>query len=75
VPVPPDVPLPPAEPQAVIPSVAPSSFGGNASGPSVAAAKYNPRTGEYLGTDGKWHRQSNLVTSASQSWKDLLPQA
>jgi len=57
------------------PSAAPSSFNSGGSGPAVAAAKYDPRTGEYLGTDGKWHRQANLVTAAPQSWKDLLPQA
>ncbi len=70
-PVAPDAPIPAEETPA---SIAPSPFGGNASGPSVAVAKYNPHTGEYLGTDGTWHRQANLVTSAPQSWKDLLPQ-
>lgn len=56
------------------PAAAPSSFDAGGSGPSVAFAKYHPDTGEFLSTDGKWHRQANLVTAA-QSWHDLLPQA
>lgn len=75
--VPPSEPAmpPPAEPQTELPQTAPNAFDTGGSAPSFAVGKYNPRTGEYLGTDGKWHRQENLVTAAPQSWKDLLPQA
>jgi phospholipid/cholesterol/gamma-HCH transport system substrate-binding protein len=73
-PLPPETsPGPP--PSDATPPAAPSSFNSDGPGPTVAAATYNPRTGEYLGTDGNWHRQANLVTAAPQSWKDLLPQA
>jgi hypothetical protein len=57
------------------PAAAPSAFRTTESGPSLAAAKYNPHTGEYLGTDGLWHRQVNVASPPPQSWKDLLPQA
>jgi hypothetical protein len=63
-PPPPDVPAPAA---------APSAFeGAGAQGPSMAVAKYNPRTGEYMGADGHLYRQTDLVTNAS-SWQDLMP--
>jgi phospholipid/cholesterol/gamma-HCH transport system substrate-binding protein len=58
------------------PSAAPSSFGGNRSGPSVAVAEYNPRTGSYVGSDGQLYRQTDLVTSPdrkARTWQDLLP--
>jgi len=64
--VPPPVDTPPA---------APSAFDAGGSEPTIATAKYNPQTGEYLGTDGRWHRQANLTATAPQTWKDLLPQA
>ncbi|MGV0745917.1 MCE family protein [Mycolicibacterium sp. XJ870] len=55
------------------PGVAPSAFNGaDVSGPSVAVAKYNPRTGEYMGPDGNLYRQTNLVTTP-KSWQDLMP--
>ncbi|MGB8386952.1 MAG: mammalian cell entry protein, partial [Mycobacterium sp.] len=55
------------------PAAAPSGFNRAGSGPSVALARYNPRTGEYLAYDGKWYKQSNLVaTAAPKSWQDLL---
>jgi phospholipid/cholesterol/gamma-HCH transport system substrate-binding protein len=73
-PLPPGV-APEAPPADATPSAAPSAFDAGAPGPTVAAAKYNPQTGEYLGTDGRWHRQANLANAAPQSWKDLLPQA
>jgi phospholipid/cholesterol/gamma-HCH transport system substrate-binding protein len=73
-PLPPETsPGPP--PADATPPAAPSSFNSDGPGPTVAAATYNPHTGEYLGTDGDWHRQANLATAAPQSWKDLLPQA
>ncbi|BBX30229.1 MCE family protein [Mycolicibacterium alvei] len=61
-------PMPFAEP-----GVAPSAFNGGAgTGPSVAIAKYNPRTGEYMGPDGNLYKQANLV-SVPKSWQDLMP--
>ncbi|MUL83415.1 MULTISPECIES: MCE family protein [unclassified Mycolicibacterium] len=63
--------LPPGPPGA--PGVAPSAFNGGAGhGPSVAIAKYNPRTGEYMGSDGNLYRQTDLV-STPKSWQDLMP--
>ncbi len=63
----PEVPMPAA------PGVAPSAFnGGEGHGPSVAIAKYNPRTGEYMGSDGNLYKQTDLV-SAPKSWQDLMP--
>lgn len=65
-----EAPPPPVD--ASLPA-APSSFGANGSdGPSAAVAKYNPRTGEYVGSDGRIYRQTNLVAPA-KSWQDLLP--
>jgi hypothetical protein len=72
-----DIPLPPGA--VAVPSPAPvpapvAFEGGAASGstPSVAIAKYNPRTGEYMGGDGKMYRQSDLVTSP-KTWQELMP--
>jgi len=79
VPVPPglapsDVPLPPGAvpvPQPV--NVAPSAFHGGAStGPSVAIETYNPRTGQYMGSDGNLYRQADLAAKP-KSWQDLMP--
>ncbi|BDX31142.1 mammalian cell entry protein [Mycobacterium antarcticum] len=59
------------------PQVAPSSFGTATptAGPKVAVAEYNPRTGEYVGSNGKVYKVTNLVAGArlGLSWKDLLP--
>ena len=55
----------------------PNSYRANGStaGPSAAAAQYDPRTGEYLGSDGRVYQQSNIVAPvAATSWKDLLLQ-
>jgi phospholipid/cholesterol/gamma-HCH transport system substrate-binding protein len=79
----PAVATPPAGDE-VIPStgdeprpVAPSSFGSADSGgrPSVAVAEYNPRTGEYVGSDGKVYKVTNLAAGEplQKSWKELLP--
>lgn len=58
------------------PEVAPSSFGAaNESGrPAVAFAQYNPRTGEYVGSDGKLYKVTNLAADApmTKTWKDML---
>ncbi|BBZ32570.1 MCE family protein [Mycolicibacterium confluentis] len=53
------------------PAAAPSAFNG-ADGPSVAVAKYNPRTGEYMGKDGKLYQQADL-TKQPTSWEDMMP--
>jgi virulence factor Mce-like protein len=57
--------------------VAPSAFGSTSArqGPSIAVAQYNPRTGEYVGSDGKLYQVTNLVADAPlrKNWQDLLP--
>jgi hypothetical protein len=74
VPSPPAAPAPPDQANGVEPQAAPSSFGAKISGPSVATAKYDPRTGRYVGPDGKLYQQSDLVTSkAPKTWQDMLP--
>jgi phospholipid/cholesterol/gamma-HCH transport system substrate-binding protein len=78
-PPPPPPPAAPAAPDQVDggqPQAAPSSFGAKASkpAPSVVVAKYDPRTGRYVGPDGKLYEQSDLATSkAPKTWKDMLP--
>lgn len=55
------------------PVLAPAGYsGGEPTGPSLAISKYNPRTGEYSGEDGKLYKQANLTTTA-KSWQDMLP--
>jgi len=70
----PDVAPPPPDGAAV--PAAPASFGGPkpGAGPTVAVAQYNPRTGEYVGSDGKLYKVTNLVAGVplGKSWKDLL---
>jgi phospholipid/cholesterol/gamma-HCH transport system substrate-binding protein len=81
VPAPGELPPPPAvtPPDTVNggrPQAAPSSFGAKASksAPSVAVAHYDPRTGRYVGPDGKLYQQSDLVTpKAPKKWQDMLP--
>jgi len=54
------------------PVVAPSA--NRAGAPKVALTPYDPKTGSYLGPDGKVARQTNVVAGAqAQSWRDLLP--
>ncbi|WP_197380296.1 MCE family protein [Mycolicibacterium mengxianglii] len=81
VPLPPTaVPMPPPSGPApgpvsagAAPTAAPSGFAGNASAsPSVAISQYNPRTGEYMGRDGKLYQQADLAVTP-KSWQDLLP--
>jgi phospholipid/cholesterol/gamma-HCH transport system substrate-binding protein len=77
------VPIPPAPPAEAVPApdggapvVAPSSFttNGTGSGPSVAVAQYNPKTGVYVSPDGHAYQQSNLVSPGTpKSWKDMMP--
>lgn len=83
---PPAVAVPPADMSVPVPAgpllpgeavpAAPAAFGaGPQGGPTVAVAEYNPRTGEYVGSDGKLYRVTNLVSDGplTPTWKDLLP--
>ena len=73
---PPAPPRPPAVIDGGRPQAAPSSFGGKTTKPvpSVAVATYDPRTGRYLTSDGKYYQQSDLASStAPKKWQDLLP--
>jgi phospholipid/cholesterol/gamma-HCH transport system substrate-binding protein len=73
-PPPPLDPATPDTPNGGQPQAAPSSFGAKVLGPSVATAKYDPRTGRYVGPDGKLYQQSDLATSkAPKTWRDMLP--
>ncbi|BBZ68118.1 mammalian cell entry protein [Mycolicibacterium insubricum] len=55
------------------PYVAPSAYNGAApSGPSVRVAQYDPRNGEYMGSDRQLYQQANLVAQP-KSWQDLMP--
>jgi phospholipid/cholesterol/gamma-HCH transport system substrate-binding protein len=69
-----DAAVPPAGDGAL--HVAPSSFGSAKPGgrPAVAVAQYNPRTGEYMGSDGKLYKVTNLAADVplQKTWKDLL---
>jgi hypothetical protein len=65
----------PAAPASTAPGATPNSYrtNGSAAAPSGAVAQYDPRTGDYLGSDGKVYQQSNIVApGAATSWKDLL---
>ncbi|GAY15335.1 MCE family protein [Mycobacterium sp. shizuoka-1] len=65
----------PAGDQPVAPAdqpVAPSAFTGNDQhGPQLQVAKYDPRTGQYMGSDGTLYRQTNLAKPAA-TWQDML---
>ncbi|MGH3639437.1 MAG: MCE family protein, partial [Mycobacterium sp.] len=77
-----DVPPPAAPPPgsgdgSTAAPAAPSAFGATSpdAGPKVAFAQYNPRTGEYIGSDGNLYKVTNLVADAPlvKTWRDLLP--
>ncbi|OBI11902.1 MCE family protein [Mycobacterium sp. E2497] len=83
-PPPPAAPAVPTSPDAAPPDAAagggpqaaPSSFNGGAGKqrPSVTIARYDPRTGRYVGPDGKLYQQSDLVApKAPKTWQDMLP--
>ncbi len=80
-PMPPGPPPAPPESPAVQPvpaadgaTVAPSAFTPGGSGPSVAIATYDPKTGQFATPDGTVARQADVVTgSAQREWTDLLP--
>jgi phospholipid/cholesterol/gamma-HCH transport system substrate-binding protein len=69
--------VPPPAVEGGAPIAAPSSFGATTPDgpPKVAVAEYNPRTGEYVGSDGKQYKVTNLVAGFAlpKSWKDLMP--
>ncbi|PND54387.1 mammalian cell entry protein [Mycobacterium sp. ENV421] len=69
--LPPDQqPAPPPDPG--VPQVAPSGFTPNAQkAPALQVAKYDPRTGQYMGSDGTLYRQTNLAKPAT-TWQDML---
>jgi hypothetical protein len=49
-----------------------AAFSG-AAAPTVTTATYNPRTGKYIGADGRFYRQADLVPlAANKTWKDLV---
>ncbi|MGW5377881.1 MCE family protein [Nocardia sp. NPDC003999] len=56
----------PGAPPAAAPAAAPV-------GPTVGIARHDPRTGNYLGPDGRLYRQSNLASSTGRTWTDMLP--
>jgi phospholipid/cholesterol/gamma-HCH transport system substrate-binding protein len=74
-PVPAEGVVPPPPVDGAVPA-APSSFDGAkpGAGPTVAFAQYNPRTGEYVGSDGKLYKVTNLVAEKplQKTWKELL---
>jgi phospholipid/cholesterol/gamma-HCH transport system substrate-binding protein len=61
----------PAPQDGPAPQAAPSAFKGSASGPSVMIARYDPHSGQYLGSDGKLYKQTDLATPA-KSWQQML---
>jgi virulence factor Mce-like protein len=61
---------PPAD--GAVPQAAPSAFnGGGEKAPAVQVAKYDRRTGQYMGSDGTLYRQTNLAKPAT-TWQDML---
>jgi phospholipid/cholesterol/gamma-HCH transport system substrate-binding protein len=70
---PPDTAAPPPPPSDDIVPAAPSAARTDDAAPSVGFAQYNPRTGEYVGPDGRLYRQADLVPVAvDRTWKDLV---
>ncbi|MFE7740651.1 MCE family protein [Nocardia sp. NPDC057455] len=55
------------------PPAAPASAPANPAAPSIGIARYDPRTGNYLGPDGRLYQQSDLASSPGRAWTDLLP--
>jgi virulence factor Mce-like protein len=73
--IPSPAPENPAPPPELMPgAAAPSSFAGNGTGASssVAVARYNPRTGAYMASDGHLYHQSNLAATVPKAWTDLV---
>ncbi|MGV0743812.1 MCE family protein [Mycolicibacterium sp. XJ870] len=56
------------------PAAVPNAFTGTTAVPQAAVAQYNPRTGSYMGGDGKLYTQANLTDKPPpSSWTSLLP--
>ncbi|GBE67638.1 mammalian cell entry protein [Mycobacterium sp. MFM001] len=75
-PSPPAMPTPPDKAEGGGPQAAPSSFAPEVRKPipRVATARYDPRTGRYVGGDGHVYQQSDLVKPAeAKKWQDMLP--
>ncbi len=54
--------------------VAPAATGpAVGSTPTIGTARYDPRTGSYLGSDGRLYQQGDLATPAGKPWTDMLP--
>jgi len=74
--VPPPPGPPPGPPASTdgAPAVAPSAFAPDqVTGPSIAVATYDPRTGQYATPDGQVYRQADLVPHpGDRTWKDLF---
>jgi phospholipid/cholesterol/gamma-HCH transport system substrate-binding protein len=70
VPIPADANVP-APQDGSAPQAAPSAFKGSSSGPSVEIARYDPRSGQYMGRDGKLYKQTDLVKPA-KSWQQMM---
>ena len=63
---------PPPPPDPGTPQIAPSAFGDNGSkAPALQVAKYDPRSGQYMGSDGTLYRQTDLAKPAT-TWQDML---
>jgi phospholipid/cholesterol/gamma-HCH transport system substrate-binding protein len=76
VPAPAPLPSPPDKVNGDQPRAAHSSFAPKIAGPlpAVATAQYDPRTGRYVGRDGRVYQQSDLVNpAAAKKWQDMLP--
>jgi len=62
----------PAPQDSSAPQVAPSAFDKKSgSGPSVMIARYDPRSGQYMGSDGKLYKQTDLAKPA-KSWEQMM---
>lgn len=68
---PPDAAIIPAPQGDSVPQAAPSAFKGSSSGPSVMIARYDPRSGQYMDSDGKLYKQTDLVKPA-KSWQQMM---
>ncbi|MEU5762164.1 MlaD family protein [Nocardia sp. NPDC047648] len=67
--IPPDSRWSPGTPSPAAPASAPA----NSAGPSIGIARYDPRTGNYLGPDGRLYQQSDLASAPGRGWTDMLP--
>lgn len=73
-PAPAAAPAPAPAPGPLGPVVAPSAYTGGPSGPSVAIATYDPKTGQFASPDGSVARQTSVVArDGGQTWTDLMP--